>query len=120
MQENEMIETHLSSTIELDERGYQQLILDINEIPITEQGISYFYWPINSFEIHQVYLFLIKNTVKMIREAIAEGVPGTDLAIILYLHFLHETICVYQASLLIQRANCDGYKIFPSMRSRLI
>ncbi len=117
MQYDEVAEINQTEFVDL---GYQKLILDINQIPITENGIPYFYWPINPFEINHAYFSLVKEAVKIIREAINAETPGTDLAIILYLHFLHEVICAYQAGLLIQRARQEGYTILPSSRSRLV
>jgi len=98
----------------------KNLLLDIDEIELTHEGVKGFYWPILPSEIDIFSKRLLKSLVSVIRKGKAEKFFGVDEAIVLGLYFAQEATMVYQAHLLINRAKQDGYEIKSAKKNRLV
>ncbi len=96
-----------SSTSEMN----KNLILDINEVPLTRNGIPGFYWPVSPFEISDVYLVVLRGVISVLREALLDVLPGINAGIVLYSYFIQEVMSSYEAHLLISRSQNNGYTI---------
>jgi len=96
------------------------LFLDINEVPLTREGISDFYWPVNPFEVSDLYLTVLRNVISVLRKAVVDDLPGVNAGVVLYPYFLQELMSFYEAHLLISRSSRDGYVIASSNDNRLL
>ena len=96
------------------------LLLDIHAISLTRQGVSYFYWPIDPYEVGRVCTSMRRAIVAILREAEEAQWPGVNAGVILKIHFVQEVMACYQAHLLISRTRRDGFFIKPAPKNRLI
>lgn len=98
----------------------KSLLLDIDEVKLSHDGVCEFYWPVLPTEVDLFSKQLLKSIVSVIRKGEVEKVSGVNEAIILGVYFAQEAAMVYQAQLLIKRAKRDGYDIKPAKKSRLV